>query len=98
MTTYKEKAEAYVREKLPELKGFDVDGFGVLDETPQLQDWLRVLGQHDTHAFACSAGGTLYRVNTEWELGVEVMQFCIATGQPATEADYQAYCEIVGVE
>ncbi len=46
MTTQQQKAEAYVREKLPELKGFeetDGDGFGQMDDPIQPYHWLQTL-------------------------------------------------------
>ena len=86
---YQETAEAYVRGQLPELTKV----FGLDDVDIQLQHWLRVLEITDVK----------YRyLNTDLWHGLVVdsgvdLKFNLTTGQPATEEDYKALLEIVGV-
>jgi len=118
---YKEKAEAYVREQLPELMELNAgckiinkvtDGVRILTNSPgdeifvrehytiightiQLSDWLRVLP-------SAREMNLLRDIETDtpvldvWTENNGV-QFNLTTGQPATEEDYQAFCEIVSV-
>lgn len=100
---YKEKAEAYVRQQLPEL-AFTVvcrvseahpSGVRKTWRKPQLQNWLRVLGEgaNEWPSHTCWGRETLVLQYTkDIEIG-----FNLTTGQPATEQDYQAFCEIVGI-
>ena len=119
----KEKAEAYVREQLPELMELNAgckiinkvtDGVRILTNSPgdeifvrehytiighpiQLQHWLRVLGMNERYVEMNSWGDVEVRVllgdkEPKWFLKVN-----LTTGQPATEEDYQTFCEIVGV-
>jgi hypothetical protein len=147
--TEQQKAEAYVREKMPELmklsfgcryldvddakeytvvhrndvydrigggknevwsvpnfeKGYQADWrFGVgegytlqiLGHPIQLQHWLRVLGKQNPVE--------LYFIephNLEVAIGelfdTQKVYFDLTTGQPATEADYKAFNDIIGV-
>jgi hypothetical protein len=135
--SYKEKAEQYVRDKLPELmelsvncivkglqskewkliyrndgKGIgqkyhfnehghisfwstsDKDAFEIIGHPIQLQHWLRVLEMQ------VSTERPWVRITGDgWcEFYDKDFRFNLATGQPATEDDYKAFCEIVGVE
>lgn len=64
------------------------------DEPLALQHWLSVSG---------GADGTVLRdIETnepvlDLRVGGTYIQFNLTTGQPATEQDYQTFCEIVGV-
>jgi len=133
MKTYQEKAEAYVRQQLPELMelsfGCEVDTgvprivyelrgdtvitlaggirfsnkledleaskhWKIIGHPIQLQHWLRVLGER---RWSYINQGTYFGAYDN-DNDCEEIKFNLTTGQPATEADYQAYCEIVGVE
>lgn len=97
MTTFKEKSEQYVRGQLPELTVRMPFGMSDRIAEIQLQHWLRVLEDE--------ASGNL-ELN-QWRKQIQVVAykksdrhdiyFNLTTGQPATEADYQAFCNIVGV-
>ncbi len=70
----------------------------------QLQHWLRVLEKSINGCEAMlSVDGMLYEMRNEkgWDAGQYRhylgIDFNLTTGQPATEADYQAFCNIVGV-
>lgn len=156
MKTYQEKAEAYVRQQLPELmelsfgcklrlkrsvrffqklflkfrtrlyvyNGFDKaltidhvmskderfianvvpgwldfaefeskDGFEIIGHPIQLQHWFRVLHNTDEDFWLETLSGRL----DYWSDKHKVFSFNLTTGQPATEADYQSFCEIVGI-
>jgi hypothetical protein len=101
--TEQQKAEAYVREKLPELKGcecVDCQMAGKHNSSPiQLQHWLRVLAKDidnsnmplgEVHI----AGVSLY---VQPDPNRDFFKFNLTTGQPATELDYKAFNDIVGV-
>ena len=133
--SYKEKAEAYVREKLPELtelsfgcvleggesagKYIDHDGLGfhvylnngggyaiakykalkpevVVGHPIQLQRWLKVISdydlqfQHDENVLMVRRAFGFDKPPTAY------CYFSLLIGQPATEEDYKAFCEIVG--
>lgn len=133
----KEKAEAYVRSKCPELMELsfgchvytgrfsaeqvvlDNDGkelmvrstvngiiqdykfkemhnLKIIGHPIQLQHWLRVLGE------VCDKEYTYILEGPElsaWHEATETVAFVfnLTTGQPATEADYQAFNQIVGI-
>ena len=107
MQTAKSKAEAYVREKCPELKGVDSGrpvGSGYMDYPDiQLHHWLRVLPSRAY--FVVTGGGILsiWETKSAWDSWHSpkdkgrIMDFSILTGQPASEADYQSFCDIVGI-
>lgn len=93
---YKDTAERYVRQQLPELAGVDSGrpvGSGYMDYPPiLLNHWVMLLG-----------AGSYW-----WDLETRTLSylryqaqpsvaFNLITGQPATEADYKAFCEIVGI-
>ena len=60
-----------------------------------LQDWLAVLGElEEGDPFCVDCWGNLEDIN---RLGERLMQFNLTTGQPATEADYKAFNDIVNV-
>lgn len=72
----------------------DDGGNQIIGHTPHLEHWVRVLGS----AYLIDGRGNLFK----WlpgapETYTKIARFDLTTGQPATEADYQAYCEIVGV-
>lgn len=131
MNEYQQKAEAYVREQLPELMELsfgcevecnvmgkalrmrvdgcevEVNGNGVKIDSDcydfnvkegkiighpiQLQHWLRVLGEiYVSSLLTCM-------VHKDGIFTLLGLQFNLTTGQPATEEDYKAFCEIVGV-
>jgi hypothetical protein len=95
-----QKAEAYVREKLPELqaeygrsKSKDSDEWCIeYTYAPQLQHWLRVI-PWDTNALYFSLTGCICDRANENKV---IVIFNMLTGQPATEADYKAFNDIVG--
>jgi len=94
---YKETAERYVREKLPELRRYYANMMPMpLDagHPIQLQHWLRAIGGYIPVYFMVSENGLVYCIDNETDKAL----FTFNTfGQPATEADYQAFCEIVGI-
>jgi len=72
------------------------DALTIIGHRPQLQDWLAVLEEitGDFDLFS-SATENIAICNC---MGAEVtIMFNLTTGQPATEADYKAFNEIVGV-
>ena len=59
-----------------------------------LQDWLAVLGE----MFAIDSYGNTLLFNTKNDnYGLVGLRFNLTTGQPATEADYKAFNQIVNV-
>ena len=65
---------------------------------PQLQDWLAVLDK--VRYFINGLGELGEFKNREWdtiECGEILCKFNLQTGQPATESDYQAICEILSI-
>ncbi len=106
MTSEQSKAEAYVRSQIPELAGVDSgrpEGSGYMDFPDiHLQHWLRVLSKYDNPLHEISFGiksGTFIIWDctaspTEREYTIN---FDMTTGQPATEADYKAFNEVVGI-
>jgi hypothetical protein len=134
----KEKAEAYVRTKLPELmelsfgcRGVTNDrtwvmmqnGNWVIEDSPldsysifepreiighpiRMNDWLRVLLAREIPKNEYKETVFIKRDGTftvgwvddiKQESGVYAVKFNFTTGQPATEADYQAFNQIVGI-
>lgn len=140
MKTYQEKAEAYVRQQLPELMelsfGCEIlvnlsQGGGekavLVGKTPHLVHWswakhhdnkssfvgselddrIVIIGhpiqlQHWLNCLHPKIGpdakieawiGNRIKIWT----GKTKILFNLTTGQPATEQDYQAFCEIVGI-
>ena len=111
--THKDKAEAYVRKQLPELMelahfveqgnrfGTHVDYLHSI----QLQHWLRVLEENEPAEYSINLSGQLLTYAGEIDdnrPGFRVafgkkLHFNMTTGQPATEADYQAFNQIVGI-
>ena len=80
------KATEYVRKQLNLLE----------DELLALQHWFQILPDPDS---VYKYGHNLvYIFEHSSDFEVSRIEFSLTTGQPATEADYQAYCEIVGVE
>jgi len=71
------------------------DDLTIIGHRPQLQDWLAALGQlEDGDPFCVDCWGNLEDINRIGEL---LMQFNQTTGQPATEADYKTYNDLVGI-
>lgn len=95
MTTAKEKAEAYVRQKLNLSK----------DEPLALQHWLRVLlpepiDKHVARELTVQPfGKCVYHEVDHVAMTAKTIRihFNLTTGHPATEADYQTFNDIVGV-
>lgn len=142
MKEYKQKAEQYVREQLPELMElsfgcevevrllpnpeknvhklvadftgdlkknglpkvasfFEVHEYGglggdcmtkIIGHPIQLQHWLRVLEQKVANKIAFIGDQISVYEEDEWEV-----IFNLTTGQPATEVDFKAFCDIVGI-
>ena len=95
MKTYKQKAEEYVREKCPELAFIVTNGSlsypsSKLFHPPQLQHWLTALNLPPNSKIE-NYTDNRFGVYT----GKVRIFFDRTSGQPATEADYQAFCEIV---
>lgn len=59
----------------------------------QLQHWLRVLEGN----YCINENGVLGRYHYDNDVYWLDMKFNLTTGQPATEADYQAFNDIVGI-
>ena len=71
------------------------DELTIIGHPPQLQDWLGVLGElEEGDPFCVDCWGNLEDIN---RLGERLMHFNLTTGQPATEADYKAFNDIVGI-
>lgn len=88
-----EKWDIALANKLYSIYTYDIEK--IIGHPIELQHWLRVLSSI-----------TPAPVIELWSVQVEVyvkdkpkenMLFNLTTGQPATAADYQAFCEIVGV-
>lgn len=104
--TQKEIAEAYVRSKLPELHS---NYCGVHNELkipsaewctcdiPQLQHWLRVIVDDKNPLINMEPTSTELMVAVDMDSCYVNLRFNLTTGQPATEADYQAFNEICKV-
>ena len=97
----KDKVEAYVREHCPDL-AFTVvcrtsakhpDGVRKTWRKPQLQHWLRILDKVKPNSIWCNDGNIYFN-----NLLTREVKFNLTTGQPATEADYQALAEILNIE
>lgn len=103
MTTFKEKAEQYVREQLPELGTVPKKESALkrlapfLLPTIELQHWLRVLAEESSLADSMGLIDADFGINGHliFQFRGEDVRFNLTTGQPATEADYQAFCTIV---
>lgn len=70
------------------------------DEYPALQHWLRVLPHKEFYVVNIGGLISLWQDEKAWKTGNQakrIVDFSSTTGQPATEEDYQAFCEIVGV-
>lgn len=91
--TAREKAEAYVRGKLPELEDHLSDSHQRVWRRIELQHWLRVLGERRWRYINQGTYFGAYNNDND----CEEIKFNLTTGQPATEADYQAFNDIVGV-
>lgn len=104
--TEQQKAEAYVRSQIPELYNTE-HSFCSIHRTldmgckicqagwlsPQLQHWLMVLAKkRGEGSVGISGDGVMLTIPQG-----EVVNFNLTTGQPATEADYKAFNDIVGV-
>ena len=63
---------------------------------PKMNDWLRVLKENSGNPFKLDMYGNLIALNMLMN-EIVVMKFDLQTGQPATEADYQAFNQIVGI-
>lgn len=61
----------------------------------QLQHWLRVLKDHSDVEVMLHYHKVHY-LAVQQPMG-KTAEFNLTTGQPATEADYQAFCDIVGI-
>lgn len=95
--THKEKAEAYVRMQIPELIDFTTE----TKYTIQPHHWLRVLRDFETtycNYFLNSNGWLMWEETVDGNTQIEqIFRFDMTTGQPATEDDYKAFLDIVGV-
>jgi hypothetical protein len=58
-----------------------------------LQDWLAVLEDAKPgNSYVFQHGSLVYKPENKI-----VMDFNLTTGQPATEADYRSFCDIIGL-
>ena len=78
----------------------DEDNFTIIGHPIKLNDWLAVLRQsieYSHHYHMYLDGGVAKLI--AWKNGTDepLFTFNMETGQPATEADYQAFNEIVSV-
>lgn len=111
MQSEKDKAEQFVRSKLPELmelKFVSLPNSGDHNKykrSIQLQNWLRVLEKGLAISDRPLKGGAkaysedTFYINCTSEKDGHLIQvkFNLTTGQPATEADYKALCEIFNI-
>jgi len=73
----------------------DIQSSEIIGHPIKLNDWLAVLGElEEGDPFCVDCWGNLEDIN---RLGERLMQFNLTTGQPATEADYKAFNDIVNV-
>lgn len=82
------------------LKKYLFDSVKIIGHTPHLEHWLRSLRHADNRDYSYFLRGEYWlREYNHGDLReVDTMfRFDLTTGQPATEEDYKAYCEIVGV-
>ena len=93
--TEQEQAEAYVKEQRPALMETSRVGITAMyNYEINLQDWLSVLGE----MFAIDSYGNTLLFNTKNDnYGLAGLRFNLTTGQPATEADYKAFNDIVNL-
>jgi len=98
MKLEKEKAEAYVRSECPELPCIEESTLGKEIELfcPEikLNHWLMVLGNLGVPVESYVLDGGLFETEVNYE---QKVYFNLTTGQPATEADYQSFNQIVGI-
>lgn len=65
----------------------------------QLQHWLRALGGLDyRHHYHLYLDGGLAKYQGGLILDDLLFNFDLATANPATEADYKAFCELLGIQ
>ena len=97
----KQIAEAYVRKQRPALMETVKAGVTVMYiNSINLNDWLAVLRKsiEYTHHYHMYLDGGIAKIILGSNGGDELLfTFDMKTGQPATEADYQAFNEIVSV-
>lgn len=67
----------------------------IIGHTIQLQHWLRVLKAHSDVEVALHYHKVHY-LAVQQPMG-KTAEFNLTTGQPATESDYQALCNIFGI-
>ena len=93
------KAEAYVYQKRPALvKHYETSGSCTRKELPiNLQDWLAVLRNHCEQINYVQLNGADYITFMANKHPYKTMLFNLTTGQPATEADYKAFNDIVNI-
>ena len=72
----------------------DIQSSEIIGHPIALQDWLGVLGE----MFAIDSYGNTLLFNTKNDnYGLAGLRFNLTTGQPATQADYKAFNDIVEV-
>ena len=74
----------------------DIVSMKIIGHPIQLQDWLAVLGGiKSKRTFSIDEDGECFA-----DIGYDrnyVCKFNLTTGQPATEADYRYFCDIIGL-
>lgn len=80
---------------LGETKTFGISSLETIGHPMQLHHWLSVL---EKVTYVLENGGGLHVFAFEGDDMPERINFDLTTGQPATEADYQAFNEIVGAK
>jgi hypothetical protein len=75
------------------------DTWEIIGHPIELQHWLRVFEKISTRFMYClNLDGELIKyVGENLDVPTHAMWFNLTTGQPATEADYQAFNQIVGI-
>ena len=69
-------------------------GWTIIGHPINLQDWLQELGKACGGNVSLSAGNNVCYTT---HLPIEKITFNLPDGQPATEADYKAFNDIVGI-
>lgn len=97
-TIYCQETDGSIFQRKTKLERYEIIGHPI-----QLQHWLRVVEKHSLETFK-RTGTEHFYVTTknclcmnEVATDNEVIVFNLTTGQPATEADYKAFNQILGI-
>lgn len=103
MQTEQQKAEAYVRSKCnltkPSFKAHGETWHDANSYEIHLEHWLMVLencAPYDNGNWYTNHGDVIFMIGDGMDVERVKVTFNLTTGQPATEADYKSFNEVVG--